>query len=356
MNLLILYVSLALVFSFLCSIAEAVLLSITPAYIATLEGEGRSSGTLLRRFKENIDHPLAAILTLNTIAHTIGAAGAGARAAEVFGSQWVGLASVVLTLMILFLSEIIPKTLGAVHWRFLAPFLASPLQWLIRFLYPLVILSEGLTRLISREKGAAVFEREELSAMADLGVESGALRQDESTVLKNLMQLGSLTLEDVMTPRTVVFAFSEAMTVEEMVSGYPEIAFSRIPLYGKDLDDITGFVIKNDVLLAHVRGDRDRPLRSMKRDIATLSEDTRLPDALRILLDRRQHILLVKDRYGGTAGLATLEDILETLLGLEIVDEADRTVDMRDLARERWRKRAGALGLIPEEEDPGAKR
>jgi CBS domain containing-hemolysin-like protein len=355
MTLLLLYVSLALIFSFFCSIAEAVLLSVTPAYIATLEGEGRRSGILLRRFKENIDHPLAAILTLNTIAHTIGAAGAGAQAAAVFGSQWVGLASVVLTLLILFLSEIIPKTIGAVHWRLLAPVLAAPLEWLIRILYPLVVLSEGLTRLISREKGAAVFERDELSAMADLGVESGELRQDESKVLKNLMRLRYLTLEDVMTPRTVVFALPDTMTVAEVVSRHPDIAFSRLPLYGEGLDDISGFVLKNDVLLAHARGEKDRPLQTLQREIAALSEDTPLPDALGILLNRRQHILLVRDPYGGTAGLATLEDILETLLGLEIVDEADRTVDMRALAREGWRKRARALGLIPEDDDSGAR-
>lgn len=355
MTLLLLYVSLALVFSFLCSVAEAVLLSVTPAYIATLEQEGRRSGTLLRRFKENIDHPLAAILTLNTIAHTVGAAGAGAQAAAVFGNQWVGLASVVLTLLILFLSEIIPKTLGAVYWRSLAPYLTSPLQWLIRILLPLVLFSEWLTRLVSRERGAASFEREELSAMADLGVETGELRQEESQVLKNLMQLRFLSLEDVMTPRTVVFALPETMTVAEVVKDYPSIAFSRLPIYGKNLDDITGFVLKNDVLLAHARGEKDRPLKAFRREIAALSEDTRLPDALEILLDRRQHILLVKDPYGGTAGFATLEDILETLLGLEIVDEADRIVDMRALARERWRKRAGTLGLLSEEEEPGGK-
>ncbi|WP_035056384.1 CNNM domain-containing protein [Desulfuromonas sp. TF] len=355
MNLLLLYISLALVFSFLCSIAEAVLLSVTPAYIATLEGEGRRSGTLLRRFKENIDHPLAAILTLNTVAHTIGAAGAGAQAAAVFGSQWVGLASVVLTLLILFLSEIIPKTLGAVHWRSLAPVLADPLQWLIRILFPLVLLSEWLTRLISREKGAAVFERDELSAMADLGVESGELGQDESKMLKNLMQLRFLTLEDVMTPRTVIFALPETMSVAEVVNRHSDMAFSRLPLYGRGLDDITGFVLKNDVLLAHAQGEKDRPLKTMQREIAALSEGTRLPDALEILLNRRQHILLVQDPYGGTAGLATLEDILETLLGLEIVDEADRTVDMRALARESWRKRARTLGLVPEEDDPSAR-
>jgi CBS domain containing-hemolysin-like protein len=218
-----------------------------------------------------------------------------------------------------------------------------------------VILSEGLTRFISREKRAAPFERDELSAMADLGVESGELEQDESNVLKNLMQLRFLTLEDVMTPRTVVFALPETMTIAEMVAGYPTTAFSRLPLYGKDLDEITGFVLKDDVLMAHVRGKKDRPLQALKREIVALSENTHLSDALKTLLERRQHILLVKDPYGGTAGLATLEDILETLLGLEIVDEADKTVDMRALARERWRERARSLGPGFEDDDSGAK-
>ncbi len=353
MSLLIFYISVALVFSFFCSIAEAVLLSVTPAYIAALEGTGQRSGTLLRHLKENVDRPLAAILSLNTIAHTVGAAGAGAQAAAVFGNQWVGAASVILTLLILYLSEIIPKTLGAVFWRTLAPAVARSIKWLIRLLLPLVVIGEWLTRLLARKKRAATFRREELSAMADLGHQLGELGREESQILKNLMRFHSLSLADVMTPRTVIFALPETMSVGEAVEKHAATPFSRIPIFLRDLDDATSFVLKSDILLAQAQGRAEAPLAALRRDIVVAPAMLALRKALDLLLSHRQHILLVLDEYGGTAGVATLEDVVETLLGLEIVDEADTAVDMRAVARAHWEKRARLLGLLPENDTAG---
>lgn len=346
MFLLILYVTVALGFSFLCSVAEAVLLSVTPAYIAHLEQEGKPSGSLLRHQKQQVDRPLAAILSLNTIAHTVGAAGAGAQAAVVFGSQWVGLASVVLTFLILVLSEIIPKTLGAVYWRQLAPGVARALKWLILLLYPLVWLGEWLTRALSREGAGSGFRHEEMTAMAELGAQSGDLHQHQAHILKNLMRFAALRVADVMTPRTVMLALPEACSVGESLAQHPQLPFSRLPTYGQSVDEITGCILKTDLLLEQAAGREATVITDIKRPIAVIPKQATLPDAFDLLVQQRQHLLLVVDEYGGTAGLATLEDIVETLLGLEIVDEADQEVDMQQLARRQWRQRAQSLGLI----------
>lgn len=353
MYLLLVYISLALVFSFLCSIAEAALLSVTPSYIQSLVQKRKRAGDLLRRLKSDVDRPLAAILSLNTIAHTVGAAGAGAQAAVVFGSEYVGLASAVLTLMILVFSEIIPKTLGAVYWRQLAPPLAFGIEALIWGLYPFVFLSERLTRLLSRGRARAVFSREEFMAMAELGAQYGELEAKESRILKNLLRFHSLKVDDIMTPRTVVFALHENMTVGEVLKKHPDIQFSRIPIYHKNLDDISGFVLKNEIYFAQAKGLQDKALHEFKRELKAIPESATLSQLFEFLLDNREHILLVVDEYGGVAGIVTLEDVVETLLGLEIVDEADKTVDMRQLARAQWEKRARRLGILTEEtEEP----
>jgi CBS domain containing-hemolysin-like protein len=344
--LLAAYILLALVFSFLCSVAEAVLLSITPSYIAGLK-EGRPKlATLLKRLKQdNVDQSLAAILTLNTIAHTVGAIGAGAKATAVFGSAWFGLFSAVMTLMILFLSEIIPKTLGAVYWRQLAGFTAIFVRGLILALYPLIWLSEGLTRLIARRKNLHVFNREEFVAMAGIGEQAGEINPNESRIIRNLFRLGKLTAKDVMTPRTVIVALKADATVAEAMTSAPESVFSRLPLYRTGLDDIDGFVLRDDLLLALARDQHDLKLEKLRRDIQTVSGDMPLSGLLEFFLDQRQHIALVVGEYGGTRGLVTLEDAVETLLGSEIIDELDPVEDMQAYARRLWAKRAGALGL-----------
>lgn len=345
MVLLLLYVSLALLFSFLCSIMEAVLLTISPAYIVSLEQQGRGSGRLLRHLKDDVDRPLAAILSLNTIAHTIGAAGAGAQAAVVFGSASVGVFSAILTLLILVFSEIIPKTLGALYWRQLAPLVARGLRVLMVVMYPLVWLSEHITGLLSRGGRPRALSHEELGALAELGVREGLVGGKESRILRNLFRFRRLTVGDVMTPRTVMFTLPQDLRVGEAVRDHPDVPFSRIPVTGEDRDQITGFVLKDNILLAHARNQTDYPLREICRPLQAIPLTASLSAALDQLLNLREHIALVVNEYGDTAGIVTLEDIVETLLGLEIVDEADTTVDMQALARAQWARRAQALGL-----------
>jgi CBS domain containing-hemolysin-like protein len=344
--LLLTFVLLALVFSFLCSIAEAVLLSITPSYIAGLHEKNSKLAHLLKRLKQdNVDQSLAAILTLNTIAHTVGAIGSGAKATTVFGSAWFGLFSAVMTLMILFLSEIIPKTLGAVFWRKLAKPTAIFIRSLIFGLYPLIKISEWLTRLIARKKGLHVFSRDEFIAMASIGEKTGEIERGESRILRNLFKLGSLKVVNVMTPRTVISALQQDMTVLEAMNSISQTPFSRLPVYKKDLDNISGFVLKTDLLLYKAKNEDHVRIESLKRNILFVVEDLSLSGLLDTLLDRRQHIAIVTGEYGETKGIVTLEDVVETLLGLEIIDEMDRVEDMQVLARQQWEKRAKALGL-----------
>ncbi|WP_119842847.1 CNNM domain-containing protein [Salinibacter ruber] len=349
MGLLLLYVALAIGVSFLCSVMEAVLLSVTPSYVAALEREGSTVGKRLHQFKENVDRPLAAILSLNTIAHTVGAAGVGAQAAVVFGEAYTGIVAGVLTLLILVLSEIIPKTLGAVYWRTLTPALVRLLTATIILMWPLVKLSQGLTYLLSQDEDEAAFSREEFTAMAELGEEEGVFEEKESRILRNLFRFNSLRVKDVMTPRTVIFQMPEHRTIGDVVEEHDEFRFSRIPVYDDDPDDITGYVLKDEMLLRAAQEEFDVSLSEISRDILVVHETLALPDLLERLLDRLEHIALVVDEYGGVAGVVTMEDVVETLLGLEIVDEADSVEDMQALARKQWFKRARELGMVSDE-------
>jgi CBS domain containing-hemolysin-like protein len=345
MTMLIIYVLVALVFSFLCSVAEAVLLSVTTPYVALLEKSGRSAGELLRGFKADIGKPLAAILTLNTIAHTVGAAGAGAQAAAVFGNAYIGVASAILTLLILVFSEIIPKTLGAHHWRKLAPATAHGLRFLVWLLYPFVWLSEVLTRGMTDGPKLTGFSRKEFDAMADLSAEEGQLALRESEILKNLLRLDKTSVRHAMTPRTVVFSLSETTTVEEFFCEHESKPFSRIPVFHEDHDNVTGFVLRGDLLLAQAGGHSEKPLSEFRRELTALPETTSLGQAFNEILRIRAHQVLIVDEYGDIQGLLTMEDIIETLLGLQIVDESDETPDMQNLARRLWKKRARDMGL-----------
>jgi CBS domain containing-hemolysin-like protein len=354
--LLAVYILLALVFSFLCSVAEAVLLSITPSFIAGLREQRPKLAKLLKKLKQDkVDQSLAAILTLNTIAHTVGAIGSGAKATVVFGSAWFGLFSAVMTLMILFLSEIIPKTIGAVYWRSLAGVAARFVRLLIVVLYPLIWISETLTRLVAGGKQAHVFSREEFIAMAGVGERSGKIDPHESRIIRNLLRLGSLTARDIMTPRTVISALPQTMTVAEAMAVEPAVTFSRLPIHTKGLDYVTGFILRDDLLLASSDNRGDRTLDSLKREISAVPGNISLTSLFDYMLDRRQHIALVVDEHGGTQGLVTTEDVLETILGLEIVDETDRVADMQVLARQQWRQRAAAMGVDLPEDEPAPK-
>lgn len=354
MYLLTLYLLIALGFSFLCSIAEAVLLSVTPSYIASLMEKSPRGALRLSAMKENIDRPLAAILSLNTIAHTVGAAGVGAQAVEVFGSAYVGVISAVLTLLILVLSEIIPKTLGATHWRLLARPTATLIIVLIWLLYPLVLLAELITKLLSPRNRTEKITREEFAALADLGAAEGHLQADESRILKNLLRFRTLRVADIMTPRSVVVSWPQELTVAEALSQQRELSFSRIPVYGKGPDDVTGFVLKMDLLLAQANEKSGSPLSGHRRPALAIRDTALLSELFELLLGNRAHIAMVVDRYGSLVGVVTLEDLLETLLGLEIIDEADADADMQKVAREHWRKRAARLGLKVEATDAAA--
>lgn len=344
--MLVVYVSLALIFSFLCSVTEAVLLSVTPIYIAGLKEKKPKKAALLRRLKqENIERSLAAILTLNTIANTAGAVGAGSKAIALFGSAWFGLFSAMMTLMILFLSEIIPKTLGALYWRRLAGAAALFVRALIVCLYPLILISERLTRFIARGQKKHVFSRDEFVAMAGLGEKAGHINERESRIIHNLFRFQSLKAKHIMTPRTVMVALKDDLTVNQALDTEAQAPFSRLPIYKTDLDHITGFILKDDMLLSKAKGRGEMKLGELKREVVTVPGGMPLTGLLEFLLDQRQQIAIVVDSYGGTKGLVTLEDVVETLLGMEIVDEIDTVEDMQALARQQWTKRAKALGL-----------
>ena len=349
------YALVALLFSSLCSVAEAVLLSVSPSFVANLEKEGHRSALRIKTVKHNVDRSLAAILTLNTIAHTIGSGGAGAYAAKYWGEQWVGLAMIVLTLLILFVSEIIPKTVGAVYWRSLAPMTAAFIQLLNLVLYPFIFVSELITKLLTGGKSHHTFSRDEFAAMADVGAEGGHLDEKESRILKNLFRFPDLCAEDIMTPSTVVFALSENMTTKEVLDKQEKIFFSRIPIYHETRDNITGFVLKSELLLDQLQNAGQTQLKDLKkRELMGVLDTTRLSTVLEKLLDNREHILVVVDKYGGMEGVVTLEDVVETLIGIEIVDEADHDVDMRKLAREKWSSRMERLGIDTGELHDGA--
>ncbi len=351
MLLLILYALTALIFSFLCSVAEAVILSVSNAHIANLEQQGKPAGKLLRRLKKNVDQPLAAILTLNTIAHTMGAAGVGAQAAVVFGSASLGITSAVLTLLILVFSEIIPKTLGALYWRQLAPITAHGLKWLIRLLYPFIKMSDKLTSLLGDKPHLHGLNRDEFAAMAELSANEGQLAQQESKIMRNLLSLNALRVCDVMTPRTVVFCADQDQTVAEFFQQPQLHKFSRIPVYSEVPSSMTGFVLRNDLLTAKADGDTDKALKNFRRELHVTLDSMSLSQALDELIRLQAHLLLVVNEYGDNRGIITLEDIFETLLGLEITDESDTVEDMQKLARQLWKQRARQLGIVSEQND-----
>lgn len=345
LGLLVFYALIALGFSFLCSIAEAVLLSVTPSYIAALEETGERAGRLLKRAKDNIDRPLAAILSLNTIAHTVGAVGVGAEAGVLWGSMGVGVASGVMTLAILIASEIIPKTVGATCWRGLAPATAHVVVFLMRALAPFVWLSEIITRAIGTDRQDGVVTQEEVAALAGLSAASGEMPDEATLVVKNMVALDSKTAHDIMTPRTVLIAFPQDITVAGLLAANPNLPVSRLPIFDGSIDKVTGFVLYSDVLMAQAQDKHDTRLVELRRDLPAVKSTTTLSELFRTLLRERQHIALVVDEFGGTDGVVSGEDLIETILGVEIVDEVDVADDMQRLARQQWAHRAKSLGV-----------
>lgn len=346
MLLLVLFVLLALLVSFTCSVLEAVLLSVTPAYVSLLDEQKHPAAARLRELRANVDRPLAAILSLNTVAHTVGAAGAGAQAAKVFGDAALGVFSGVLTLLVLVLSEIIPKTLGATHWKRLAPMIAPVLRVMILLVFPLVKLSEWISDLLTRGRQATV-SREEIVALADEGKREGIVQEGESRVLRNLLRLSVLKVCNVMTPAEHVVAFPEHDRLAEIVARKPELTFSRLPLYrdegGRRV--YRSYVLMDEVLTRAARGEDER-LGSMARGLLTVSEQDPLPGVFDRMAERREHIAIVHDADGQMCGIISMEDIIETLLGVEIFDEVDDVERIHALARSQWQKRH-RTGRIP---------
>lgn len=346
------YLVLALGVSFLCSILEAALLSMPPSFVRQVERDGRRYGARLGYLKRNIDQSLAAILTLNTIAHTVGAAGVGSQAVAIFGDAYFGIISAILTLLILLLSEIIPKTLGAQYWRMLAKFTTYTCHAIVIGTYPLVLLSKRITALLqSKDHVGASVSRDEFIALAHIGKSEGVLAENESRMIRSLIRFRDLRVENIMTPRTVMGSLPEDIQCGKAIEKSPAKRFTRIPLYSQNKDDITGYVLKTDLLQTIVNGGSDTHLSELRRPVRNVSKKDTLSKLFDELLTHDEHIAIVIDEFGGTSGLVTLEDVIETLIGLEIVDESDSEVDMRELARKRWEQRAREIGLLPPDDE-----
>jgi CBS domain containing-hemolysin-like protein len=348
MTLLLFYLFLAVGVSFFCSISEAVLLSIRPSYIAALENNNKRGANVLKKLNDNLDRPLAAILTANTISHTMGAAGVGAQATVIFGNQYLGLISALLTIVILVFSEIIPKTIGATYWKQLALTFGLLIDGMVKVLLPLVWLSEKLTKLLSGGKSSAfTFSRDEMQAMVEIGKEEGLFNKEEHKIFTNLMKLRKIAVRRIMTPRTVIFSLPQNMTAAEFFKSYADKPFSRIPIYKDNHDDIIGYVLKVDMLTAQAKDDYDRKLVDFIRDFIALSDKATVFEAYNRLVYEKSHIALVVDEYGTVQGLLTLEDVVETIIGLEITDESDTVEDMQILAQDKWKKRMKTIDVEP---------
>lgn len=315
-------------------------MSVTPSYVGIMLKEGKQVGRDLQNFKDNVDKPLAAILTLNTFAHTIGAAGVGAQAQVIWGDESLTLISALLTIIILIFSEIIPKTVGANYWRELTPFTVKALKVMIYSpLYPIIIFSQFITKWLKKDKDRSVLSRADFTAMAEIGMKEGIFRDEESKIITNLLRFNKILAKDIMTPRTVVAAAPEEMTAEEFYERFGEQSFSRIPVFRDTIDQVQGYVLKGEVIMQLVKGKGKVSLKDICRPILAVPLSIPLPDLFNKLTKSKNHIALVVDEYGGTNGIVSMEDIVETLLGLEIMDEVDKVEDMQQYARERWQKR-----------------
>lgn len=341
MTLLFVYLAIAIGVSFLCSILEAVLLSVTPSFAEKILSDRPRAGGMLSQVKERLDESLSSILILNTFAHTMGAAGVGAQALQVFGQKWETLIAVLLTLAILYFSEIIPKTLGATFWRQLAIPSAFVIAWLVKLVYPLVWISTRLTRLFSGNKGQEI-TREEIIALASLGLRDGTLMSQENEYLANILKLREIRTEEVLTPRSVVHMLHQNLTVTEALDQAETRRFSRIPIFGEGIDDIKGKVLRADLFEAERDGQGSAPIKQFAKKIVRVSEKLPVQQLLDLFIKNRAHLFLVEDEFGQTAGIVTLEDAIETLLGREILDERDTVADMQALARGKYRQRLRA--------------
>ena len=340
MTALLIYFFISLFISFLCSLLESVILSVSHAHLAVLVKAGSKRGKLMSSLKEDINRPLSAILTINTIAHTLGAAGVGAQTYVVFGNEYVALSSVILTFCVLFFSEIIPKTLGANYTKSLVGFSAYTIRILIFIVFPMVFIGEKISNFLKRnDKDESKASREELIAMAELSEDEGAIDSQEGDIIENLMKLDNISAEEVMTPRSVIFSLEDDDTVGRVVDKYSPLVFSRIPIYKGSLDQVIGFVHRYDLVNKQGEDKFDVTMEQLMEPVHPVKDSDSVSDILDQFVKRRQQIFIVEDEFGTTTGLITLEDAIETLLGVEIVDEHDNVVDMRKLATAKLEKR-----------------
>lgn len=350
MTLLVVYGVLSICFSFLCSILEAVLLSVTPTFITVRMNEGKSYAKTLKKLKEKIDEPLITILTINTIAHTVGAILVGVEAEKTFGSgnNSVGIVSAIMTFLILILSEIIPKSIGANYWKSLANFSTKAIMLLM---FPLkytgiLWLLKFTTRIVGKNSHHGNISREDFHAMADIAHEEGVFQESESLVIKNIIDFKNMAVKDIMTPRTVLKTAPEQMKIRDFYDKNPKLKFSRVPIFKDGSDDISGYFLKDELFESIINGDGDKELKSISREIVVTDRETPIKNLFDQLIEKQEHIALVVDEFGTVSGIVSQEDIIETLLGFEIVDESDADEDLQLLARKIWKIRAKRHGIL----------
>lgn len=335
MELLIIFFFASVSISFVCSVLESVLLSVNISYVSVLEKEKPKVGQLLRWHKENINKSIASILILNTIANTLGAAAVGAQASSIWGSDVVAYVSIILTFSILYISEIIPKTIGAIYWKSLAPLSAKIIQLFIWITYPIIITTLFVTDKISKgNEDSNSLTKDELLESMLLSEDEGVIDEKESDYIENVLKLDERKVLDILTPRSVVFALEQNRTVKEVLETQPEIfKFSRIPVYDETIDNVTGIILVKKLFKQALLKDDSVTLKEIKYDMFSINENIPVSKALDLFISKKEHMFLVLDTYDQTEGIVTLEDCVETVLGIEIMDESDTTEDMRALAK-----------------------
>ncbi len=339
MDLLILYFVSAVVISFVCSILESVLLSVNMAYISVLEKKHPRAGKLLKSHKVNISRSIAAILIINTIANTLGAAAVGAQAESIYGAGAVVYVSIVLTFVILFFSEIIPKTIGATHWKSLAPIAAYVIRFFIWITYPLVLLTLFVTNRIGKDDESMSLTKAELIESTLMSEDEGVLDEQESDVIENILQLDKIKVQEILTPRTVVFGLDGNRTIKDIVENENKIfIFSRVPVFDGNIEIVTGMVMTKKIFEQALTDD-SVTLKSIQKVIFKVNENIPVSMALDLFIKKKEHMFLVRDSYDQTEGIVTLEDCVETILGVEIVDESDSDANMREVAKHKMRMR-----------------
>lgn len=346
MLLLFFYLFLALFVSFLCSIMESVLLSTPVSFLIVKHERGNAWAEEFLDLKNNIDKPLSAILSLNTVAHTIGAAGVGAQATFVFGEVYFGLVSAILTVLILVISEIIPKTIGAIYWKSLSRVSANIMKGMIIVAYPLVVMSAFITKVISKNSPDQTTSREEIAVLAEIGADEGVFSNKEHKIIQNILRLKNVKAREIMTPRVVVSIADEEQLMSDFFKNKDILKFSRIPIYSENEENITGYIFTQEVFEKLAEDKHEMRLKDIKREILVVPNSIVIFTLWENLLEEKEHIALILDEYGGLDGIVTMEDIIETLLGLEIVDEKDTIADMQKYARDRWKKRQAKYKML----------